>query len=182
MDTKNLSEDQVKKWVSSIWIKRKNIDLYNDHKFEIVLEKKDDDLLYATVEATDQQIDTLDSFRINKDGFLEEAGYYQSMPDKGWIVVSKKYLDTSMVSEEKQAASSTGESNQQNIDAGNTPSDHERAEMIRKLMEQNQGLDGDVLASISDDEILDANAGNVTNSQVAQTAENLVRLYPELKQ
>lgn len=123
---------------------------------------------------TTQQIDTLDSFRISSDGFLEESGYFQSMPDKGWIVVSKKYLDTSMVNKEGQVSSST---------EGNTASDHERADMIRDrdTMEKNQELDADVLASIPDEEILAANAGNATNSQIAQTAENLVRLYPDLR-
>ena len=172
VDTKNLSEEQVKRWIASIWIKRKNIDPFNDPKFEIILETKEDGLLYASVEATHEQIDTLDSFRINSDGFLEESGYFLSMPDKGWIVVSKNYLDTSLVNVEGQTTSATGE---------NTPSDHERAELVRNLMKQNQGLDEDVLASIPDEEILAANAGNVTNTQVAQTAENLVRIYPELR-
>jgi ABC-type sugar transport system substrate-binding protein len=94
------------------------------------------------------------------------------MPDKEWIVVSKKYLDDSMVNEEAQTITSIEE---------NTPSDHERAEVIRKLMEQNQGLYADVLASIPDNEILEATVGNVTNSQVAQTADNLIRKYPDLK-
>jgi ABC-type sugar transport system substrate-binding protein len=48
-------------------------------------------------------------------------------------------------------------------------------------MEQNQGLYADVLASIPDNEILEATVGNVTNSQVAQTADNLIRKYPDLK-
>ncbi|MGH1832505.1 hypothetical protein ABE871_13790 [Enterococcus gilvus] len=172
VDTKDLNTEQVKKWIAAIWIKRKNIDPFNDPKFEIVLENREDNLLYATVESTTQQIDTLDSFRISSEGFLEEAGYYQSMPDKEWIVVSKKYLDDSMVNEEAQTITSTEE---------NTPSDHERAEVIRKLMEQNQGLYADVLASIPDNEILEATVGNVTNSQVAQTADNLIRKYPDLK-
>ncbi|WP_413538169.1 hypothetical protein [Enterococcus malodoratus] len=172
IDTKNLSTEQVKKWIAAIWIKRKNMDPFNDPDFEIKIENKDDGLLYATVELTTQQIDTLDSFRISSEGFLEEAGYYRSMPEKDWIVVSKKYLDTSMVNKEEQATPSKED---------NTPSDHERADMIRDLMERNQGLNADILASISDEEILNATVGNVTNSQVAQTAENLVRLYPELK-
>lgn len=172
INTKNLSTEQAKNWVAAIWIKRKNIDPLNDSDFEINLEIKDDGLLYATVELTTQQIDTLDSFRISNEGFLEEAGYYRSMPEKDWIVVSKNYLDTSMINKEEQIIPST---------EANTPSDHERADMVRDLMESNQGLNADVLASISDEEILNATVGNVTNSQVAQTAENLVRKYPELK-
>ncbi|MBO0451337.1 hypothetical protein [Candidatus Enterococcus murrayae] len=172
VDTKNLSADQVKEWVASIWVKRKNIDPFKNPDFDILLETKEDGLLYATVESTTQQIDTLDSFRISSDGFLEESGYFQSMPDKGWIVVSKEYLDTSMVNKEKQATSAT---------EGNTPSSHEAAEMLRDIMEKNQGLDADVLASIPDDVLLEASAGNATNSQIAQTAENLIRLYPDLK-
>lgn len=124
------------------------------------------------MEAAHAQIDTLDAFRINGDGYLEESGYFQSMPDKGWIVVSKKYLDTSMVSESKPKTETTEE---------NMPSDHERAEMVRTIMKQNQGLDEQVLASIPDNEILEANAGNATNSQIAQTADNLIKMYPNLK-
>ena len=172
VDTKNLTTEQIEKWVASIWIKRDNFDLLNDPKYKIVVEKKEDNLIYANVEAAQVQIDTLDVFRINSDGYLEETGYFQSMPDKDWIVVSKKYLDTSMVNENKPKTEVTD---------GTTASNHERAEMIRTIMKQNQGFNEQVLAAIPDNEILEANAGNATNSQIAQTAENLLQMYPNLK-
>ncbi|MGG5317686.1 hypothetical protein [Enterococcus sp. AZ072] len=173
VDTSNLSADQMKQWVAAIWRKRTNVDLLQDSKYEIILETKEDQLLYARVEAADVQIDTLDVFRVNSDGFLEEAGYYLSQPDQDWIVVSKKYLDTSMV-ERKAPAEETSQQG--------GPSDHERAEMVRTTMQQNQGFDENVLAAIPDEEILAANAGNATNSQIAQTADNLLKKYPELQQ
>ena len=110
VDTKNLTTEQVEKWVSAIWNKRDSLDLLNDPKYKIVVEKRDDNLIYANVEAADVQIDTLDVFRINSDGFLEESGYFQSMPDKDWIVVSKKYLDTSMVSKSEPKPGMTEDS------------------------------------------------------------------------
>lgn len=97
VDTRNLTADQMKQWVAAIWLKRTNLDLLQDPKYEIVLEIKEDQLLYARVEAAHAQIDTLDLFRVNSEGDLEEAGYYQSKPDQDWIVVSKNYLDTSLV-------------------------------------------------------------------------------------
>ncbi|PEH49597.1 hypothetical protein CRM75_01420 [Enterococcus faecium] len=60
-------------------------------------------------------------------------------------------------------------------------SDHEKADMVRNIMSQQQGLDPNVLASIPDDEILSANVGNATNSAIAQTATNLINKYPSLK-
>ena len=173
VDTRNLTADQMKQWVAAIWLKRTNLDLLQDPKYEIVLETKEDQLLYARVEAAHVQIDTLDLFRVNSEGYLEEAGYYQSKPDQDWIVVSKKYLDTSLV----EPAASAEETSQQGV-----PSDHERAEMVRTIMQQNQGFDESVLATIPDEEILAANAGNATNSQIAQTADNLLKKYPELQQ
>lgn len=173
VDTRNLTADQMKQWVAAIWLKRTNLDLLQDPKYEIVLETKEDQLLYARVEAAHVQIDTLDLFRVNSEGYLEEAGYYQSKPDQDWIVVSKKYLDTSLV----EPAAPAEETSQQGV-----PSDHERAEMVRTIMQQNQGFDESVLAAIPDEEILAANAGNATNSQIAQTADNLLKKYPELQQ
>lgn len=173
VDTRNLTADQMKQWVAAIWLKRKNIDLLQDPKYEIVLETKEDKLLYASVKATQVQIDTLDSFRVNSEGFLEESGYFLSKPDQGWIVVSKEYLDTSLVG----PVPATEATSQQGV-----PSDHERAEMVRTIMQQNQGFDENVLAAIPDEEILAANAGNATNSQIAETAANLLRKYPELQQ
>lgn len=173
VDTRNLTADQMKQWVAAIWLKRTNLDLLQDPKYEIVLETKEDQLLYARVEAAHVQIDTLDLFRVNSEGYLEEAGYYQSKPDQDWIVVSKKYLDTSLV----EPAAPAEETSQQGV-----PSDHEQAEMVRTIMQQNQGFDESVLAAIPDEELLAANAGNATNSQIAQTADNLLKKYPELQQ
>lgn len=159
VDTRNLTAEQMKQWVAAIWLKRNGIDLLQDPKYEIDLKINEDQLLYARVEAANVQIDTLDVFRVNSEAYLEEAGYYLSKPDQEWIVVSQKYLDTSLVE-----------------------SDHERAEGIRTILQQNQGFSASALAAIPDEEILSANAGTATNSQIAQTADNLLRKYPELKQ
>lgn len=40
VDTKNLTTEQIEKWVASIWIKRDNFDLLNDPKYKIVVEKR----------------------------------------------------------------------------------------------------------------------------------------------
>lgn len=62
-----------------------------------------------------------------------------------------------------------------------TPSQHTLAEQTRTVLENNQGFDRQVLNSISDDEIVALTAGYVTNSQLAQTADNLLAKYPNLK-
>lgn len=56
-----------------------------------------------------------------------------------------------------------------------------QADEVRNIMIKNQNLDPNVLNSISDEEILAANAGNATNSQIAETAQNLINKYPALK-
>lgn len=56
-----------------------------------------------------------------------------------------------------------------------------QADEVRNIMIQNQNLDPNVLNSISDEEILAANAGNATNTQIAETAQNLINKYPALK-
>lgn len=155
VDTKNLTTEQVEKWVASIWIKRNNFDLLNDPKYKIVVEKKEDNLIYANVEAAQVQIDTLDVFRINSDGYLEEAGYFQSMPDRDWIVVSKKYLDTSMVNENK-------------------PKTEVADGLQHQIMKWNQGFNDQVVTADPENEILETNAGNATTSQIVKTAEDLL--------
>lgn len=63
----------------------------------------------------------------------------------------------------------------------NDNGEKERADAVRRIMETNQGFDSEVLASIPDADILEANVGNATNSEIAQTAQNLLEKYPELK-
>ena len=58
---------------------------------------------------------------------------------------------------------------------------HEEAEMIRDLYNYNQGFNRDILNSIPDQEIIDSFVGNVTNTQLAQSAMNLLEKYPNLK-
>lgn len=93
IDTTKLSTPQIKAWVSAIMDKKLGPDTKT--KYYLTLEKQDDDLVYVRVNPT-IQTDTLDYFRINSNGELEESGYYQGKADT-WIVVSKKYLDTSMI-------------------------------------------------------------------------------------
>lgn len=53
--------------------------------------------------------------------------------------------------------------------------------MIRDLYNYNQGFNRDILNSIPDQEIIDSFVGNVTNTQLAQSAMNLLEKYPNLK-
>lgn len=82
-----LTNDQITKWIAAVWSQKKgNDNLLDQNKYRIDISKENNELIIK-VEAADRQVDTLDTYRINAQGQLEEAGYYQGQPGK-WIVVS----------------------------------------------------------------------------------------------
>ena len=96
---KNLSEDEVKKWVSAVWDKRhQNIKQTYGYELNVRVDDKDHLVYIAVVPTKGIEIGNFGSFRINADGELEESGYFVEGANIGdWIVVSKKYMDVSQV-------------------------------------------------------------------------------------
>lgn len=96
---KNLTEEEVKQWVSAV-IDKRDQDIPNKIGYELELSTNDKDkLLYIGVEPPKGvEIDSLDSFRINANGELEESGYFVKNADiNEWVVVSRKFMDVSEV-------------------------------------------------------------------------------------
>lgn len=174
IDTKHLTNDQLKEWVSAV-VEAGGV----TNNFKVDIDTKDG-YAYATVTNTDAQVDSMGTYRVNEKGELEEAGYYYEKPGT-WIVVSPSYMDVSHIpSSSKTTAAAPSEQQSTTTQPSVVISDHDRAEQIRKIMIANQNLDPNVISSIPDQEILNANAGNATNSQIAQTAANLIEKYPNL--
>lgn len=98
---------------------------------------------------------------------------------QGFIdIVNGQTPQTPVVEESTRQATTT--TTQATTDSA-TPNSHERAQAIREILKQNQGFNEEVLNSIPDEEILDSFVGNATNSQLAQSAINLLEKYPNLK-
>lgn len=94
VDTTNLNTPQIKAWVAAVMDVKYPVDT-RTISFRIDVTRGDDGLAYASV-VPSIQTDNLDRFRINSNGELEEDGYYLGTPGE-WTVISKTYLDTSLV-------------------------------------------------------------------------------------
>lgn len=82
-----LTNDQITQWVATVWAQKNGSDnLLDQSKYRIDISRDSNESIIK-IEAADRQVDTLDTYRINAQGQLEEAGYYQGQPGK-WIVVS----------------------------------------------------------------------------------------------
>lgn len=91
VDTKNLTADQLKQWVSAV-IKAHGL----TNNFRVDLSTDWESYPLATVTNTDAQVDSMGSFRVNDQGELVEAGYYYGVPNE-WVIVSKKFMDVSNI-------------------------------------------------------------------------------------
>lgn len=97
---KNLTEDEVKRWVGAVWDKR-HANIKPTYAYELKIRSDDNDnLVYiSVVPPKGIELDTFGGFRINADGELEESGYFVEGADIGdWIVVSTEFMDVSQVS------------------------------------------------------------------------------------
>ncbi|MGM0124018.1 hypothetical protein IGI37_001392 [Enterococcus sp. AZ194] len=91
----SLSEEQLKEWVLSV------LQLIPEptthYTFDVYVEKSDQ-LAYITVNV--DQLGNLGLFRVNAQGELEASGRITlSSNDSEWVVLSKKYLDTSIAAD-----------------------------------------------------------------------------------
>lgn len=103
---------------------------------------------------------------------------------QGFInIVNGQTPQTPVAEESTQNSQQTENTNPQVKSYGEVIKDpHEEAEMIRGLYNYNQGFNRDILDSIPDQDIIDSFVGNVTNTQLAQSAMNLLEKYPNLKE
>ncbi|MGG5317636.1 hypothetical protein [Enterococcus sp. AZ072] len=98
VDTKNLTSDQLKEWVSAVLDKQFSSGR-TSFPYKLSVENHDG-YAYVRVEHSEQQIDTLDMFRINSSGQLEQQDLSNGYPAT-YKVVSSKFMDTSAVSANK---------------------------------------------------------------------------------
>lgn len=90
IDTKNLTTDQIKEWVSAV-VEAGGV----TNNFKVDIDTKDG-YAYATVTNTDAQVDSMGTYRVNEKGELEEDGFYYEKLG-AWIVVSPSYMDVSNI-------------------------------------------------------------------------------------
>lgn len=152
VNSNNISDEKIRSEVANI-VDNKWKNASQKHPYEIVINRDTPEkgIINIIVNPTDVQTDAIDAFRINKNGELEESGKFVGDPYS---------IDDWVLVE---AATRI------------------QANRVRNIMVQNQNLDPNILNNIQDEEILAANAGNATNSQIAETAQNLINKYPALK-
>lgn len=94
IDTKNLTSEQFKEWVSAVLDKQFTM---GRHSFPYKLSfENHDDYAYVRVKHSELQVDTITMFRINSEGQLEEEDRSNGFPVT-YKVVSSKFMDTSEV-------------------------------------------------------------------------------------
>lgn len=94
IDTKNLTSEQFKEWVSAVLDKQFGMGR-NSFLYKLTVENQDG-YAFVRVNHSEQQIDTLAMFRINSAGELEEEDRSNGYPVT-YKVVSSKFMDTSEV-------------------------------------------------------------------------------------
>ena len=94
INTKNLTSEQFKEWVSAVLDKQFTM---GRHSFPYKLSVENHDgYAYIRVKHSELQVDTITMFRINSEGQLEEEDRSNGFPVT-YKVVSSKFMDTSEV-------------------------------------------------------------------------------------
>lgn len=94
IDTKNLTSEQFKEWVSAVLDKQFTI---GRHSFPYKLSVENHEgYAYVRVKHSELQVDTITMFRINSEGQLEEEDRSNGFPVT-YKVVSSTFMDTSEV-------------------------------------------------------------------------------------
>lgn len=184
VDTKKLSQEQVKKWVYYHMKKDfPNVHSANSYTFDIQ-PNQDNELDIKVIFSSGT---TAFDYLIDSNGDLYQISNGQKFfITNKWDVPENFTLDESTQTATKQSSiphdynlDKTGNSvSSENQTETSVNLIHEQAAQIRTIMVQNQNLDPNILNNIPDEEILAANAGNATNAQIAETAQNLINKYP----
>lgn len=183
IDTKKLSQDQVKKWVY-YHMKKDDPNIAGASAYDFNITPNQDSELDIAVSSEENPVN---DYLIDSNGNLYHISKWQKtlVADK-WDVPNDFTLDVPTQTDTKQSSiphdynlDKTGNSSSpENQTETSMNTVHEQASQIRKIMVQNQNLDPNILNNIPDEEILAANAGNATNDQIAETAQNLINKYP----
>ncbi|EPI26564.1 PASTA domain-containing protein [Enterococcus faecium] len=183
IDTKKLSQDQVKKWVY-YHMKKDDPNIAGASAYDFSITPNQDSELDIAVSSGGNPVN---DYLIDSNGNLYHISKWQKtlVADK-WDVPNDFTLDVPTQTDTKQSSiphdynlDKTGNSSSpENQTETSMNTVHEQASQIRKIMVQNQNLDPNILNNIPDEEILAANAGNATNAQIAETAQNLINKYP----
>lgn len=89
IDTKNLTTEQVKAWVLSIYASQNQLsDAEKDDCF-VNIKAYDDNLVYASVRKNSDSKTRLALYRVNADGYLEQG----TLEATNWSVVSTAYVE-----------------------------------------------------------------------------------------
>lgn len=186
VDTKKLSQEQVKKWVY-YHMKQDFPNVHSANSYTFDIQPNQDKELDIKVIFSSGTIAF--DYLIDSNGELYQISNGQKFfITNKWDVPDNFTLDEPTQTDTKQVNSyqesnskMTGiSSNSENQAESSVNIAHEQAAQIRTIMVQNQNLDPNILNNIPDEEILAANVGNATNSQIAETAQNLINKYPEL--
>ncbi|MDU5510877.1 hypothetical protein [Enterococcus gilvus] len=104
VDTKNLTSEQLKEWVSAVLDKQFSMGR-SSFPYDLIVENNEG-YAYVRVKHSELQVDTITMFRINDEGQLEEEllGY----PPKQ-IVMSSKFMDTSEVTVPSSSTETTSD-------------------------------------------------------------------------
>lgn len=95
VDTKNLTSQQFKDWVSAVLDKQFSLGR-TSFPYDLFLENHEG-YAYVRVKHSELQVDTITMFRINNEGQLEEEDKSNGYP-VSYRVMSSKFMDTSDVS------------------------------------------------------------------------------------
>ncbi len=186
IDTKQLTQEQVKKWVY-YHMKKDNPNISGSSAYDFSIVPNQDSELEISVSSGGTPVN---DYLIDSSGDLYNISSGQkTLLSKNWDVSNNFELDEPTQTDAKQANSSyefnSKETEISSISENQSETSvnkiHEQAAQIRTIMVQNQNLDPNILNNIPDEEILAANAGNATNDQIAETAQNLINKYPTLK-
>lgn len=94
VDTKNLTSEQFKEWVSAVLDKQFSMGR-SSFPYDLIVENNDG-YAYVRVKHSELQVDTITMFRINGEGQLEEEDKSNGYPAI-YKVVSSSFMDTSDV-------------------------------------------------------------------------------------
>lgn len=167
---KNLSEEEVKQWVSAVWEKRySKIPSYLDYKLDVKVNEKDN-LVYVTVVKPSVEGGTLGllgRLRINSKGELEEENGYD------WPLVSNKFMDTSSVEILENP------SYEKKVDTKDLDSE-EAIKWVKNYRLEKEGIndeeDNKFKTQLSDDRLLEVIVYAWNQAKTAQTISSVYRI------